>query len=197
MALFVLFCIGKFSGDKTPATPPSAVQRAPISAPVQSPVQSPVQAPGQAPVPVANTAPARLRSFVGLGVAAIDGDTIKVLKNDVAVIVRLSAIDAPEMKQAFGPKAKKVLSSLTFGQTLAIYPTAIDPYGRYTARVFRGDLPINAEMVRRGMAWRYDRYARGDTKLLALQRRARAKRVGLWRDARPVAPWLWLKSRKS
>lgn len=41
-------------------------------------------------------------------VAITDGDTIKVLKDDVPIRVRLWGIDAPEKKQAFGTRAKEM-----------------------------------------------------------------------------------------
>ena len=52
-------------------------------------------------------------------------------------------------------------------------------------------IDANAEQVRRGMAWVYDRYARQDSPLYALQDQARAIKAGLWRDAQPVPPWEW------
>jgi micrococcal nuclease len=49
---------------------------------------------------------------------------------------------------------------------------------------------VNLEMVRAGMAWRYDKYSK-DAELLAAQEAAKEGRLGLWRDREPVAPWDW------
>ena len=48
----------------------------------------------------------------------------------------------------------------------------------------------NAEQVRAGMAWVYDKYAK-DQGLRADQDKAKAAKIGLWREASPVAPWDW------
>ena len=51
-------------------------------------------------------------------------------------------------------------------------------------------LDSNAEQVRRGMAWVYDRYATDKT-LYAVQEEAKAERLGLWQDDKPLLPWEW------
>ena len=45
--------------------------------------------------------------FSGKVVAVADGDTITVLHDKVQVKVRLTEIDAPEKKQAFGNRSKE------------------------------------------------------------------------------------------
>jgi micrococcal nuclease len=51
-------------------------------------------------------------------------------------------------------------------------------------------LNVNLEMVKRGMAWRYDKYSK-DAELLAAQEAAREGKWGLWKDATPLPPWEW------
>ena len=63
-------------------------------------------------------------------------------------------------------------------------------------RVFCGGIDANAEQVRRGMAWVFDRYVK-DRSLYPLQDEAKAARRGLWADKAPVAPWEWRKTRGS
>ena len=63
-----------------------------------------------------------------------------------------------------------------------------DRYGRTIGRVSCAGIDANAEHVRRGMAWVFDRYAT-DRRLYAIQDEARAARRGLWSDAAPVPPW--------
>ena len=48
----------------------------------------------------------------------------------------------------------------------------------------------NAEQVRRGMAWVYDRYVT-DRALYAVQTEARDAGRGLWADPDAVPPWQW------
>jgi endonuclease YncB( thermonuclease family) len=65
-----------------------------------------------------------------------------------------------------------------------------DRNGRLLARVWCSGTDANAEQVRRGMAWVFDRYVK-DRSLYRLQERARLQRLGLWTDAEPVPPWQW------
>jgi len=53
-----------------------------------------------------------------------------------------------------------------------------------------GDVNINAEQVRRGMAWVYRQYAH-DLSLYAIEAEAKAARRGLWADPAPIPPWEW------
>ena len=62
--------------------------------------------------------------------------------------------------------------------------TEKDRNGRALGRVWCGGIDANAEQVRRGMAWVFDRYVK-DRGLYPLQERARAQRLGLWADAAP------------
>lgn len=51
-------------------------------------------------------------------------------------------------------------------------------------------IDVNAEMVRVGMAWVYDKYVT-DRSPYALQDAAKAARRGLWADPDPMPPWEW------
>ncbi len=135
---------------------------------------------------------AKVDRNVGRVVGVTDGDTVRVLVNDPTpkeVRVRLHGIDAPERNQAFGTRARQELSSLVFGKTVRLQKVDTDRYGRTVARLVVDGRDVNAEMVRRGFAWWYERYAPDDPVLKAAQREARAGKLGLWRDARPVPPW--------
>jgi len=128
----------------------------------------------------------------GVVVGVTDGDTVRVLVKDPApreIRVRLHGIDAPERKQALGSRAKQELSSLVFGKTVRIEKVDTDRYGRTVARLFVDGKDVNAEMVRRGFAWWYERYAPNDPVLKAAQDQARTNKLGLWRDAKPEPPW--------
>jgi endonuclease YncB( thermonuclease family) len=58
-----------------------------------------------------------------------------------------------------------------------------------------GGIDANAEHVRRGMAWVFDRSVK-DRSLYRLQNAARADRIGLWADAAPIAPWDWRQAKR-
>jgi hypothetical protein len=58
--------------------------------------------------------------FSGKVVGVQDGDTLEVMKERVAVRVRLHGIDCPEKGQAFGQRAKQFASELAFGKTVRV-----------------------------------------------------------------------------
>jgi micrococcal nuclease len=75
---------------------------------------------------------------------------------------------------------------------VTIRPRDTDRYGRTVADAILPDgRSMNREMVRQGMAWWFRRYAPGDAELARLEREARAAKMGLWSQPRPVPPWEW------
>ena len=97
--------------------------------------------------------------FPGKVVAVADGDTITVLRDQEQVKVRLTEIDAPEKAQAFGNQAKQALSALVFGKEVRVADHGTDRYRRTLGRVYQGEIDVNAEMIKSGMAWVYRRYS--------------------------------------
>ena len=127
----------------------------------------------------------------GQVVSVHDGDTLTVLIDRRQVRVRLTDIDAPELKQPFGTRSRQSLSNLCFGKIAALDVRGHDRYRRTLAQVTCAGKDANAEQVRRGYAWTFVRYARPDSPLIALESEARAAHRGLWQDSAPVAPWDW------
>lgn len=133
--------------------------------------------------------------FTGRVVGVSDGDTITVLVEKTQVKVRLVEIDAPEKAQAFGNRSKQSLSDLCFGTTATVVEKSKDRYGRTLGRVYCRGVDANAEQLRRGMAWVYDKYAT-DRSLYSVQAEAKASRRGLWTDAQPTPPWEHRRNKK-
>lgn len=141
---------------------------------------------------------AGLRPIVGTVIAVADGDTITVLTEAGRRIrVRLFGIDAPETRhrdrpgQAWGRKAREALKEKVFRAAVQVEPVDIDSYGRLVGVVRIGGRNINAEMVAEGHAWAYRRFLGGPyaSSFLELERAARRKRLGLWREPNPLPPW--------
>ena len=130
-------------------------------------------------------------NLTGRVVNVHDGDTLTVLVDRTQVRVRLLEIDAPESKQAFGRKSKDSLAELCAGKTTQVESTGKDRYGRILGSVTCGSQNANAEQVRRGMAWVFDRYTKPNSPLYSLQDEARTAGRGLWADKNPVPPWEW------
>jgi micrococcal nuclease len=134
--------------------------------------------------------------FTGKVVGITDGDTIVVLVDDtVKIKIRLVGIDCPEKTQDFGTKAKQATSDLCFGKNVRVVKTGEDRYGRTLAMVYVGNVCVNKELLRFGMAWHYKKYDQ-DPELAKLEDVAREKKVGLWVMANPVPPWEFRKVKK-
>ena len=124
-----------------------------------------------------------------------DGDTFVVLNEKKEIVVRLEHIDAPEKNQPFGYKAKKFVSDFCCGKTVVVIGNGKkDRNGRWIGEIFYNNQNLNKELVRNGLAWHYKRYSKS-ANYADLETAARKKKIGLWRDKDPVAPWNWRKSK--
>lgn len=127
----------------------------------------------------------------------IDGDTIRL----GGTTFRLYGIDAPEKTQVChlgeidwlcGQEAAKALRTLIADQPIVCEAKGTDIYGRTAAVCSVGDLDLNREMVRIGMAWAYVYYSRDYEDS---ESEARILSRGVWAsDAQP--PWEWRQSRR-
>jgi len=121
-----------------------------------------------------------------------DGDTVKGKYANELIKIRLAEIDAPELKQTFGVESKNCLKELikqSDGKVFFKFKEK-DRYKRYVGWLYSEDLDINLEMVKRGCAWVYDRYAERKV-LFKLQNLAKENKLGLWKDANAVKPSDW------
>jgi len=123
------------------------------------------------------------------------------------VKVRLQGIDAPERKQPVGERARQALAELTFQKEAELRCTKTDRYKRQVCTVWvppasasTGPRTIDAglAMVTQGMPWWYRAYAREQSpqergQYEFAEQEAKTRKVGLWRDVQPIAPWNWRK----
>ena len=136
----------------------------------------------------------------GRCVGISDGDTIRVLAVDQQLLrVRVAWIDAPELGQAFGRRAKQLMSALVFGKDVELHPHAIDRYGRTVAMVFVDGRDVGLELIKQGLAWVYEYYLPEaspeiQAQYSAAETAARVSRLGLWVDTNPVPPWEYRKA---
>jgi len=143
-------------------------------------------------------------TLAGRVVAVADGDTVTVLDTEkVRHRVRLAAIDAPEKGQAFGNRSKQHLSQLVFQQEVLVTWRKRDRYGRIVGKLMvqSPDCPrcpktldVGQAQLSVGLAWWYRQHANEQSaddrgRYESEESEARARRVGLWRDAAPVPPW--------
>ena len=133
--------------------------------------------------------------LLGKVINVADGDTITVLDDtNTQHKIRLTGIDAPEKRQAFGNVSKQSLADMVAGQSVAVEWVKVDRYGRKLGKVLLAGQDANLEQVKRGLAWHYKQYQReqspADRQVYAeAEIVARTAQVGLWRDADPMPPW--------
>lgn len=146
-----------------------------------------------------------------------DGDyarfSITRRKKPVMIVGRYAGIDAPEVatKQPFFDASRDFLQSLTLSQEVEIEIVGKETvYDRPLIRVWKRTIDpktlqaervdVGLELVRRGLAWYYPRYARtfSDEEkqaYAAAMAEAKASKAGLWANLDtekfPVAPWVW------
>lgn len=134
--------------------------------------------------------------LAGKVVGITDGDTFKLLVEDsIEYKIRLHGIDCPEKAQAFSQVAKKALSDMIFGQEIKVEYAKKDRYGRIIGKVFVGNLYVNEELIKQGMAWHFTKYDQ-NPKWQEFEQKARVKKIGLWADVDPTAPWLYRENKK-
>ena len=117
---------------------------------------------------------------------AVDGDTLAV----GGVRVRLEGIDAPEIMQTCtdasgkawecGAEATRILARLVANVVVSCEERGLDKYKRLLGVCRAGGIEVNAELVRRGLAWAFTRYSQT---YVSLEAEARRARLGIWAGA--------------
>jgi endonuclease YncB( thermonuclease family) len=125
-----------------------------------------------------------------------DGDSLSVCIEHREVRIRLVNIDAPEYQQAFGVESRKSLVEMCENKEARVDWAKEDQYGRKLGTVYCGGVDVNAEQVRRGLAW-VSRLDQPDGRLFSAERAARTARIGLWADPEAMPPWKWRRSNTS
>ena len=129
--------------------------------------------------------------FAGKVVGVADGDTITVLYGKKEYKIRFQHIDCPESSQAFGTKAKQVLSNKVFGKTVTVRWKEKDRYMRIL-----GDVYVGQRWINEGMAWHYKFFSK-DASIGAVEAKARAAKRGIWSQPNPVPPWEFRRKKSS
>ena len=124
-----------------------------------------------------------------------DGDTVNVLTSDNETHkIRLSGIDAPEKKQAFGNRSKQALAELIDGKTVSVEYNKLDKYQRMVGKITFDGQDVNLRQIKLGFAWHYKKYEKEqdveDRSIYAdAEYLAQRDKRGLWADENPTAPW--------
>lgn len=136
--------------------------------------------------------------------AELTGEVAGVPDSDVLLLkvaggqehrIRLNGIDAPELQQPFGRRSQELLQELLAGRVLRVVTSGEDRGGQIIGDVFvrladgQAEKLLNVELVERGWAWHFVRFAKDNRELSEAEQKARAGRLGLWSEASPVSPW--------
>ncbi len=125
-------------------------------------------------------------------IKVIDGDTVWVKSENKHIKIRLSYIDAPELKQVFGIRSKNFLTELILDKNVQINANKKDRYNRHLGEIYihnsNESIFVNAKMIKSGNAWVYKTY-RDNSYLKNLENYARINKKGLWEEQDVVAPW--------
>jgi len=126
----------------------------------------------------------------------IDGDTIEVDIAGARYKVRYIGIDTPELNDkrpafcAIAQEAARYNRRLLEGKTLRREKdvSETDQYGRLLRYVYVGDVFVNAELVRRGLAWAkaYEPDTKYQSYLEEMEAEAREDGLGIWDTSKPL-----------
>ena len=134
----------------------------------------------------------------GLVIKVSDGDTVTILDaSKQQHKIRLNWIDAPESKQAFGQKSRQHLDKMIYKKNITVEFTQKDMYGRILGFITLDGVNVNLEMVKAGMAWHYEQYAKKATDYAEAQQKAKEAKLGLWADENPTPPWEFRKTARN
>ena len=142
-------------------------------------------------------------TLVGRIIGVADGDTLTLLDvKKQTHKIRLSGVDAPEKKQAFGQQSKLSLSNLAYGRQVTADCPKRDRNQRPVCVVTVADKDVGLQQIRLGLAWRYRDYAREQRPQARrdyerAEQVAQEKRLGLWREDDPTPPWEWRRQQRA
>jgi len=125
------------------------------------------------------------KSLEGIVEKCYDGDTCHVRVDSKKLKIRLSGIDAPELKQTEGKFARNYLQYLIQGQKVKLVCTG-KSYDRRTCEVYLGDLWVNRKMVQEGWAWDSPKYSK--RVFQEEMRKAQKEKKGIW-SGTPISPF--------
>lgn len=115
-----------------------------------------------------------------------DGDTCTFYVEGQKRKVRISGIDAPELKQPFGRESRNTMIKLI--QSVKKIDLDCDgrSYDRIVCNVFGDQKNLGEVLVREGFAWDSPLYSKG--RYAKMEAEARLGKRGLWNQDSPINP---------
>ena len=132
--------------------------------------------------------PAKLENELKGFAIITDGDSIKINNERI----RLLGIDAPEYSQTCfnakkieyncGQISRNFLINLANNKEVTCYYAQKDIYNRFLAECFIGEISINQEIIKNGMAVIYN-FKASDEIMENLETQAKINKIGIWQGA--------------
>ena len=122
----------------------------------------------------------------------IDGNTVEILteENEVYKII-LKEVDSPEIGQEYGDQAKKFTEGLLLKKKVFVEMKGKDMWGNRLASItLKNGKKMEEELLKAGMAW-HNTLKSTDKSLAQLESNTKDKKVGLWANTDPMAPWIF------
>ncbi len=121
----------------------------------------------------------------------IDGDTVIILCEGKKRPVHLVSVDAPQLTQPYGKKAKQFTEKLLLNNVVTV--NYIDR-NRASDFVSADGRSLKWGLIRAGLAWYPENHKENSLrnvsdKLGKYERKARRSRKGLWAQKKPKPPW--------
>lgn len=145
----------------------------------------------------------------GVVTEIIDGDTFKYCptkdepcSEDEWVVVDLWGVDAPELipeEQFFSKKASQYLLDELLKETVVLEQMSTNDAGKPMVKVLIVNHPnsnFNVHLLMEGYGWSTVTDEDDVTDVVSYreaEKFAQKRKMGLWREIEPVAPWDWLK----
>ncbi|CAN1208981.1 hypothetical protein TUMEXPCC7403_02075 [Tumidithrix helvetica PCC 7403] len=115
-----------------------------------------------------------------------DGDNMTIVQSGIKTKIRLACIDAPELQQPLGDRARKTLKTLVGDLPIALHVFKRDRFGRLIAEVYADGENINKLLVAQGQA-HFDREQIKDCSAYeAIEQQAKDKHMGIWEHGTDV-----------
>jgi endonuclease YncB( thermonuclease family) len=139
------------------------------------------------------------------GIDLVEGKVVKVENGDTITVqgsgqnlylVKLQAIDAPDVGQPQYEASKNSLSKLIHGKDVRVVVHSTGPSGVLIGTVYRKGRDAGLSLLEKGLAWHYKRFAYQQTTASRktysdAQNIASAAGLGIWADASPIPPWVF------
>jgi len=134
------------------------------------------------------TAPSFAESFSGQVQIVKDGTNIFVKSGEKTYEVKLYGIDCPAAEQDFSGQSKQYAEDMLKGRDVWVDVKRLDHSRRYVSKVVVDGKDASVELARAGLAW-YDSRVYSEPAVAGAQAEAQSMKIGIWSQARPVAPW--------